>query len=596
MKKRFYYLTALFLIFVLQIQAQNGTCQTIAPFCAGGSTLTFESPVGTGQAAADLLPYTYGCLGTEPNPAWFFMQIEESGNLDFQLSQISNNTGNGIDVDFVAWGPFPPLTDPEAPFPYCGPNFLNAQTEFDCSFSGLAIENVNIVGAVAGEIYVVLITNFSGQPGQISLNQTGGNGTTSCDIVCPLSLGPNLVLCPDQLGFTTITASIENAASYEWFFGTNPLPFNTQTIPVTEYGTYSVIVNKEGCVEDGDASVEIIEAIPPTFNPITELVSFSPIFDLTEATQIISGGDPNYEVFYFASEEDLINQFPEIPDPSNHNIADGDVIYALILLVGESCPASTSFNLVNQSLIAPNDISLCDDTLNDGFAFFDLTSTNFLTVNNISLADFNVTFHTSLQNAQNDTAPIVNPSNYNGQTSEIFIRAENVNDPTSFGTTSFNLEVIELPVVPNLPNVSACDSYTLPALAVGNYRTAANGGGVVLNAGTQITSTQTIFIYAATNTTPNCFTESSFTVTINQTPNVPELPDVAFCDGENNGTFILPALNVGSYFTAPNGGGVQLNAGDLITSTQTIYIYAETGTTPNCTDQSSFEVTISSVP
>ncbi|MFY7936917.1 MAG: choice-of-anchor L domain-containing protein, partial [Flavobacterium sp.] len=179
-------------------------------------------------------------------------------------------------------------------------------------------------------------------------------------------------------------------------------------------------------------------------------------------------------------------------------------------------------------------------------------------------------------------------------TQTLYVYAETDTNPNCFSQDVFTVTVNITPQVVDLADVVVCDSYTLPALAVGNYRTAANGGGVVLNAGTQITSTQTIFIYAATNTTPNCFTESSFTVTINQTPNVPELEDVFLC--ASDGGYILPILTVGNYFTAPNGGGVQLNAGDLITSSQVIYIYAQTGTTPNCTDQSSFEVTISSVP
>ncbi len=34
----------------------------------------------------------------------------------------------------------------------------------------------------------------------------------------------------------------------------------------------------------------------------------------------------------------------------------------------------------------------------------------------------------------------------------------------------------------------------------------------------QYTSTQTIYVYAETGTSANCFTENSFTVTINDTP------------------------------------------------------------------------------
>ncbi|RYE17642.1 MAG: hypothetical protein EOP51_23530, partial [Sphingobacteriales bacterium] len=49
---------------------------------------------------------------------------------------------------------------------------------------------------------------------------------------------------------------------------------------------------------------------------------------------------------------------------------------------------------------------------------------------------------------------------------------------------------------------------------------------------------------------------------------------------------------MGNYFTQSGGLGTQLSAGTLITTTQTIYVYAQSGTTPNCTDQEDFLVTI----
>ena len=46
----------------------------------------------------------------------------------------------------------------------------------------------------------------------------------------------------------------------------------------------------------------------------------------------------------------------------------------------------------------------------------------------------------------------------------------------------------------------------------------------------------------------------------------------------------------------PDGGGDQLNAGDLITSTQVIYVYGENGDRFICSDQNEFNVTIFNTP
>jgi gliding motility-associated-like protein len=176
-------------------------------------------------------------------------------------------------------------------------------------------------------------------------------------------------------------------------------------------------------------------------------------------------------------------------------------------------------------------------------------------------------------------------------TQTIFVYAETATTPNCTNENSFTVTIIVSPTADAPTDVTACDTYTLPALTVGNYYTATNGGGLTMNAGDAITTSQTIFIYAETATTPNCTDENSFTVTINTTPTADDPIDVTVCD-----SYSLPALTVGNYFTATNGGGTALNAGDPITSTQTVFVYAETATTPNCTDENSFVVTINDTP
>ncbi len=76
------------------------------------------------------------------------------------------------------------------------------------------------------------------------------------------------------------------------------------------------------------------------------------------------------------------------------------------------------------------------------------------------------------------------------------------------------------------------------------------------------------------------------TITVIQTPTADSPTDVTACD-----SYVLPSLNVGDYFSSPGGVG-PISVGSAITATQTIYVYAETGTVPNCTDENSFTVTI----
>ncbi|TVZ54974.1 gliding motility-associated-like protein [Lutibacter sp. Hel_I_33_5] len=156
--------------------------------------------------------------------------------------------------------------------------------------------------------------------------------------------------------------------------------------------------------------------------------------------------------------------------------------------------------------------------------------------------------------------------------------------------TSFTVEIRPFPIIDNFTDVFVCDTYTLPQLSNGRYYTESGAQGTQLNAGEVITTNQRIFIFNDYSDLEGCTNENFFTVNILKVE-VDELEDIKACD-----TYILPPLTVGNYFTEQNGQGTQLNAGETINTTQTIYIYSESGTRIVCSDQSNFTVTISNTP
>ena len=106
------------------------------------------------------------------------------GNLTFNIVQNSSPdfNGAGLDVDFIAYGPFTSTDSCDE---------LTAANTIACSYSPNFIENFSIINAQPGEIYILLITNFSNQPGYIQLEQTNsgntGAGSTDCSIVTNLN-------------------------------------------------------------------------------------------------------------------------------------------------------------------------------------------------------------------------------------------------------------------------------------------------------------------------------------------------------------------------------------------------------------------------
>ena len=162
---------------------QGATCATADPFCTENGAAFPASTSTVSEAGPD-----YGCLLDQPNPAWYYLQIDQSGNIDISLtnSQVE-------DIDFICWGPFNNLASAcsnltgGGAFDLC--SILGTYpcgNIVDCSFEIDPAEEVNIPNAVSGEYYMVLITNFSGVATDIYASTLpSSTGTTDCSIVIP---------------------------------------------------------------------------------------------------------------------------------------------------------------------------------------------------------------------------------------------------------------------------------------------------------------------------------------------------------------------------------------------------------------------------
>jgi len=229
----------------------NDSCHKSFPFCTG-TTYNFPAGVnsGTGQAGP-----AYGCLSTRPNPAWYHMKIGTSGNI-----VITMQSNPLRDIDFICWGPF---THPVEP---CVAQ-LTANKIVSCSYSTAATEICTIPNAVTGEYYILLITNFSNQPCNISFSQTGGTGTTDCTIVPP-PINNNGPLCVGDNLQLTVQNPIAGS-TYSW---TGPNGWtSTQQNPVipnvnlSHAGTYTLVITLFGQTSDPISTlVEIFTPPNPT--------------------------------------------------------------------------------------------------------------------------------------------------------------------------------------------------------------------------------------------------------------------------------------------------------------------------------------------
>ena len=178
MKKLFY---IVLFVSITNIAFTQGTCNTALPFCTG-TNYTFPASTNTPPPTGA----NFGCLGSQPNPAFYYMEIDNPGNMTINIQGINGPPGttpipgwggNTNDIDFICWGPF---TNPAT---MC--NQLTGANIEDCSYSSTWNEFCQINGASTGDYYVLLITNYSNSACNITFSQTGGNATTNCCILLP---------------------------------------------------------------------------------------------------------------------------------------------------------------------------------------------------------------------------------------------------------------------------------------------------------------------------------------------------------------------------------------------------------------------------
>ncbi len=219
--------------FISTLNAQGSLCNTADPFCAGNSAYTFPAGVnsGSGQPGPN-----YGCLTTRPNPAWYYMQVSVSGNIEFEITTTPHR-----DIDFICWGPFTSATLPcvaqltgdvsshgshHSQGPGGGYPTFNT---IDCSYDPSWQEWCYLPNAVVGQYYILLITNYSNAACNISFSQSAGTGSTSCAILPPI-IGSNSPVCEGST--LQLTANLIPNAQYVWT-GPNGFTSNSQNPTIT---------------------------------------------------------------------------------------------------------------------------------------------------------------------------------------------------------------------------------------------------------------------------------------------------------------------------------------------------------------------------
>lgn len=198
--------------------------------------------------------------------------------------------------------------------------------------------------------------------------------------------------------------------------------------------------------------------------------------------------------------------------------------------------------LISSSLYAqipigqPSDLSACDNG-GDGVETFNLTTIESEILNGLNPSEYSIGFYNSLEGAQTDEGAIEFPMNYANSISPeiIYVRVEEIEDPTNFEVSTFELSVNAVPVF-SIEDIALCQGsiavlnsglQILPDLTFEWKKDdiiipGANGSQITVNQ----TGTYTLIV---TSSSTGCSYEDSAVVTVIPTPTA-EITDYSLID------------------------------------------------------------------
>ncbi|MBP8033203.1 MAG: gliding motility-associated C-terminal domain-containing protein [Bacteroidia bacterium] len=523
-------------------------CLNADAFCANNTSGT-TFPAGTGGSAA--AGPDYGCLGSQPNPAWYFFQVSQSGVITIGIS----GTG-GFDVDFICWGPF---TNPTG---NCGN--LTAGNTVDCSFSSSATETCTINNAIAGQYYQLLLTNYSNQPQNINFNQIGGTGATNCGLIAPVT---SATVCSGQTATITANTNLTNP-TYVW----SPGGMTTASIVVSPASTtiYTVTVSGLNAASTPTTITNTGTVTINTAAPITVANSAAAICSGQSSVLSSSGAGPFVWTASSGASPAASGTVTVTPTTTT--------TYTVVSGVGtctSSAVTTVSVTTTPTISITPSVSAIC------------LGQSSVLTASGVGPFTWTASSGT--------TPPSVGTVTVTPTTTSTYTVLSGTGACTT--TASATVSIITTPSISITPSVSAIclgQSSVLTASGVGPFIWTASAGATPPAVGTVTVSPSVTTTYTVLSGTGACTTTAVATVSISLTPSISITPSFStICLGQS---VTLTSSGSAPFVWTASTGTTPASAATVTVSPTTTTTYTVLSGTGACTATAVATVSISLTP
>lgn len=310
---------------------------------------------------------------------------------------------------------------------------------------------------------------------------------TGCPSIATIELHANLLLnesnirnfsrCDDASNDGIVNFNLENIATtiinglldvtvafYETeadqTASSNPID---QTVPyeVTET-PHTLFITIEGANCSVDSEIDLIihpALILPSLDTVTYCDTDDDTMtsvDLFSFNSYVSSGITNPEVSYFITEENATDNIDPLP-PFYDNTSNPFVVYVRVRNANTGCYDIATLEievLPAPTTTQPSNEIICDDD-QDALSIVNLDAKIPEIVS--ATEGLNITFHTSLVDAESNINRIANTSAYNANTQTVFSRIERITTGC-FAVEDFEIVVNTLPIFSAIPDFNNCET------------------------------------------------------------------------------------------------------------------------------------------
>ncbi len=424
--------------------------------------------------------------------------------------------------------------------------------------------------------------------------------------------------------------------------GTNALP--TMYVNTDPIETVFARVSNNGNTACYDIiSFDLTVKQAPVLHPVTDWTVCDTdtdglfAFDLsTRDGEVLNGQDPaDFTVSYHTTQADADNAINPI-GPNYTNTATPETLYFRIAnSTYPECYETGSFSIeVIDQVVAhrPQDLDYCD-----GEAVFDLTAAQAEIIGSQNPAGLVLSYHESQADADTGSDPL-NAADYLSAAYQntIYVRVANVSDANCYDTTSFQLNIFDTPIPPDISDWQVCDddndgrhTFELTEKAneildgttgtsVSFYLSQDDADNAInaLGGGYRNTANpQTVYFRMENTNHPDCYGTGSFQLQVFDTPtaHVPEpliacatdgtgirildlsVKDAEVLDGQDADSFTV--LYFATQTDADNGQDpITKTAYTNSSARETLYARIQNNENEDCYDTASFELIINPWP